>query len=58
MAASRDILFWTPRGQLFRDKRINAVKKKKYQQVHSDNSNRWVVPDLPVVDLDKYNNNW
>ena len=28
----------------------------KYQQVHSD-KRRWVVPELPVVDLDQYNNN-
>ena len=29
MAASRDIPFGTPRGQLFRDKRINPEKKNK-----------------------------
>ena len=27
----------------------------KFQQVHSDMTNRWVELDLPVVDLDQYN---
>ena len=60
MVASRDILFWTPREQLFRDKRINPVKKKKKIYIYiyiskSTATNPWVVPDLPVVDLDQYN---
>ena len=31
MAASKDILFWTPRGQLLRNERIIPVKKYRLQ---------------------------
>ena len=33
----------------------SQIKYTKYQQVPA--TNQWVLPDLPVADLDQYNNN-